>query len=69
MEYNIYALGIMTAIISFLGFVVENMAGTDKGIYKQSEYEYAIFIGLWSSYYVYVFCARNTGKACKVEYV
>ena len=25
MEYNIYALGIMTAIISFLGFVVENI--------------------------------------------
>ena len=25
MEYNIYAIGIMTAIVSFLGFVVENI--------------------------------------------
>ena len=28
------------------------MAGTDKGIYKQSEYEYAIFIGLYISGYL-----------------
>ena len=25
MEYNIYAMGIMTAIVSFLGFIVENI--------------------------------------------
>ena len=63
MKYTYYQLGIMAAVVSFLGFVVENIwLAMTKGYINNRNMNAPFFTGLWTADSIYVRGVWNTGS-------